>query len=307
MTRSPALRLPLAAGALAACLAAAVPASRAADPAPAPAPAPAADPIVAKIGDETLRLSDVKAAAGTLPPQAHQMPADQLYGRLLDQMVDSRTLSQEAHKSGLDKDPDIQKSMHDVQERALVSAYLEREIGPRITDDAVKARFEKDAGSHSAEQEVHARHILVDDEATAKKIIVELKKGGDFAALSKQYSKDAAAVEQGGDLGYFKAADMVPEFSKAAFALKDKEVDATPVHTQFGWHVIQTLDHRTLQPVTYDKATPEQKNQLRQAMINEEVGKVLAKARADVPVERFNLDGSPIKATDSAAPPPAAK
>ena len=67
----------------------------------------------------------------------------------------------------------------------------------------------------------------------------------DFAALSKQYSKDAAAVEQGGDLGYFKAGDMVPEFSTAAFALKDKEVTPTPVHTQFGWHVIQALDRRT--------------------------------------------------------------
>jgi peptidyl-prolyl cis-trans isomerase C len=165
----------------------------------------------------------------------------------------------------------------------------------------LKARFDKDVGGQPPSQEVHARHILVEDEATAKKIIAELKKGGDFAALSKQYSKDAAAVEQGGDLGYFKATDMVPEFSAAAFALKDNEVSATPVHTQFGWHVIQTLEHRSAAPPTFEQS----RDQLRQSMINEAVHKVLAQAQTDVPVERFNLDGTPAKATDQAVPPPA--
>jgi peptidyl-prolyl cis-trans isomerase C len=220
---------------------------------------------------------------------------------VLEQMVDTRVLAQEAEKTGLDKDPAVQRAMHEVQERALVSAFLERQVGPQITDAAVKARFDKDVGGQPPTQEVHARHILVEDEATAKKIIADLKKGGDFAALSKQYSKDAAAVEQGGDLGWFKTTDMVPEFSAAAFALKDKEVTAVPVHTQFGWHVIQTLDHRAGTPPTFDQV----KDQLRQQMINEEVHKVLAKAHADVPVERFNLDGTAMKATDQAVPPPA--
>jgi peptidyl-prolyl cis-trans isomerase C len=258
------------------------------------------DPVVAKIGPDVIHLSDVTTAAASLPPQARQMPPDQLLPKVLDQMVDTQVLATEARKQGLDKDPAVQRTLHEVMERALVSAYLEKEVGPQITDAAVKARFDKEIGSQPAVEEVHARHILVDDEATAKKIIADLKKGADFATLSKQYSKDAAAVEQGGDLGYFKATDMVPEFSKAAFALKDNEVSPTPVHTQFGWHVIQTLDHRTAAPPTFDQA----KDQLRQKMINEAVHKVLAEAQADVPVERFNMDGSPIKATDQAVPPP---
>jgi peptidyl-prolyl cis-trans isomerase C len=259
------------------------------------------DPVVAKIGADAIRLSDVTAAASTLPPQARQMPSDQLMPRLLDQMVDTRVLAAEARKTGLDKDPTVQRVLREVQERALVSAMLERDVGPRVTEAAVKERFDKQVASQPPIQEVHARHILVEDEATAKKIIAELKKGGDFAALSKQYSKDAAAVEQGGDLGYFKATDMVPEFSAAAFALKDNEIGPVPIHTQFGWHVIQTLDHRAAPPPNFDQA----KEQLRQQMVNEEVKKVLTKARADVPVERFNLDGTPIKATDLAVPPPA--
>jgi peptidyl-prolyl cis-trans isomerase C len=259
------------------------------------------DPVVAKVGADVIHLSDVNTAADTLPPQARQMPRDQLLPKVLVQLIDTRVLAQEARKKGLDKDPAVQRVLRDVQERALVSALLEREVGPQVTDAAVKARFDKDSASQPSVQEVHARHILVDDEATAKKIIAELKKGGDFAALSKQYSKDAAAVEQGGDLGYFKATDMVPEFSSAAFALKDKEISPVPIHTQFGWHVIQTLDHRAAQPPNFEQA----KDQLRQQMINEEVRKTLAQAHTDVPVEQFNLDGTPIKATDQAVPPPA--
>lgn len=259
------------------------------------------DPVVAKIGTDVIHLSDVTATANGLPPQARQMPPEQLLPRVLDQMVDTHVLALEARKTGIDKDPAVQRALRDVEERALVSAFLEREVSPQITDAAVKARFDKDVGNRPPVQELHARHILVDDEATAKKIIAELKKGGDFAALSKQYSKDAAAVEQGGDLGYFKATDMVPEFSTAAFALKDKEVSPTPVHTQFGWHVIQTLDHRSGTPPTFEQM----KDQLRQQMINEEVRKALTKARVGVTVERFNLDGTPVKATDQAVPPPA--
>jgi peptidyl-prolyl cis-trans isomerase C len=259
------------------------------------------DPVVAKIGTDVIHLSDVTAVANTLPPQARQMPPDQLLPKVLDQMVDTQVLATEARKQGLNKDPAVERTLHEVAERALVSAYLEKEVGPQITDAAVKARFDKDIGSQAPVQEVHARHILVEDEATAKKIIADLKKGGDFAALSKQYSKDAAAVEQGGDLGYFKATDMVPEFSTAAFALKDNEISPTPVHTQFGWHVIQTLDHRTAAPPTFEQS----RDQLRQKMINEAVHKVLAQAQADVTVERFNLDGTPAKATDQAVPPPA--
>ena len=58
----------------------------------------------------------------------------------------------------------------------------------------------------------------------AKKIIAELKKGGDFAALAKQYSKDPGAAQQGGDLGFFKKDEMVPEFAAAAFAMKPGQI-----------------------------------------------------------------------------------
>ena len=261
------------------------------------------DPVLAKVNGQAIHLSDLTAAAETLPPQARGMPPQQLYPMLLDQLIDAQALLVEAKKSDLDKDPAVERTMRMAQERALESAFLNKVVRPQVTDDAVKARYDQDYAGKQGETEVHARHILVPDEATAKKIIADLKKGGDFAALSKQYSKDPGAAQQGGDLGYFKKTDMVPEFASIAFALKDNEVSPAPVKTQFGWHVIQTMEHRTTQPPAYEQV----RDELRQSMAQAAVQKQVASAKNAVTVERFNMDGSPLKATDSAEPPPSAK
>jgi peptidyl-prolyl cis-trans isomerase C len=260
------------------------------------------DPVLAKVNGQPIHLSDLKAAVETLPAEARAMPPQQLYPMLLDQLVDEQALVAEAKKTGLDKDPDVQRTVRMAEERALASALIGKLVRPEVTDDAVKARYQQEFAGKPGETEVHARHILVSDEATAKKIIAELKKGGDFAALSKQYSKDPSASAQGGDLGFFKKTDMVPEFANAAFALKDKEVSPVPVKSQFGWHVIQTLERRTSAPPAYEQ----ERDTLRQKMVQDAVQKEVAQARDAATVERFNMDGSPVKATDTAEPPPPA-
>jgi peptidyl-prolyl cis-trans isomerase C len=269
----------------------------AASPAPAPAPA---DPIVAKVNGQAIHQSDVKAAAETLPENARGMPAQVLLPMLLDQVIDGQALLIEARKKGLDKDPTVSRQMTEASDRALQSALIGREVGPTLTEAAVRARYDRDVAGKPGEEEVHARHILVADEAEAKKIIAELKKGGDFAALAKKYSTDPGGA-QGGDLGFFRKQEMVPEFAAAAFAMKPGEVSQVPVHTQFGWHVIKLEERRTAPPPSFEQSHDE----LRQKLIQEGVLAAVAKARADVKIERFNMDGSVPKATDSAAPPPA--
>ena len=227
---------------VAACVAVALASGVAwAQTAPAPTPS-AADPVVAKVDGKPILLSDVKDAVQTLPPNAQSLPPQTLYPMLLDQMIDGRALVAEAQRTGLDKDPAVQRQVVAAEDQALETAYLHKTIGPLVTEAAVRARYDADIAGKPGVEEVHARHILVPDEATAKQIIAELGKGGDFAALSKQFSKDPGAAQQGGDLGWFKKDEMVPEFSDAAFALQPGQVDQTPVHTQFGWHVIQVLE-----------------------------------------------------------------
>jgi peptidyl-prolyl cis-trans isomerase C len=279
------------------------PAAPPAAAAPAPAtPSAPADPVLAKVNGDPIRLSDVQEAAQSLP-QARSMPPQQLLPVMLEQLIDAKALLLKAQAAGLDKDPEVQKAIKAAQERALESAYLTHTIRPQVSDEAVKAKYDAEYANKPGEEEIHARHILVPDEATAKKIIAQLQKGADFAKLSSQYSKDPGAAQQGGDLGFFKKGDMVPEFSDVAFSLKDNEISPTPVKTQFGYHVIQVLGRRTAPPPPFDQV----KDQIRQGMVQAAIQKEVEDAKQGVTVERFNPDGSPVKATDSAEPPPAAK
>jgi peptidyl-prolyl cis-trans isomerase C len=264
---------------------------------------PAGDPVLARVGNQEIRLSDLRAAAATLPPNLRGMPEQVLYPMLLDRMIDQDALVAEARRMGLDKDPEVQRQIQMAEDSALQRALLMKEVQPQITDQAVKARYEKDIANKPGAEEVHAKHILVDSEAQAKDIIAQLQKGAEFDALAKQYSKDKGAGN-GGDLGFFKKEDMVPEFAAAAFALQPGQITQTPVHTQFGWHVIEVTERRQSKPPSFADA----KNELRQRMAQEAAEKVVAQALSDVKVERFNPDGTPLHAAEATpAPAPAAK
>ncbi len=261
---------------------------------------PPADPVVARVDGSDIHLSDVQEALQSLPADYRNMPQQALTTALVDQLIDRKAVSVMARKQGLDKDPAVQRQMARAQEEALQSALFHREVGPLVTDQAVRARYDRDFAGKPGEPEVHARHILVGSEAEADAIIAELKKGGDFAAIAKARSSDPGAA-QGGDLGWFKKGDMLPEFSEAAFALKPGEVSDKPVHTSYGWHVIQVEERRTAPPPSFDQVREE----LRNKMIQEGVQKLLASARAATKVEKFNVDGTMPRPTDSAEPPPA--
>jgi peptidyl-prolyl cis-trans isomerase C len=274
-------------------------ASAAASPAtpPTPGATPAQpDPLVAKVGDRQIHLSDVSEAAQTLPDEVRSMPPQVLFPMLLDQMVDREALVIQAKKLGLEKDPVVQHAIDRATDQVLQNAVLSRDIGPTVTDAALHAKYDAEIANKPGEAEVHAQHILVPTEDEAKKVIDQLNKGADFATLAKQDSKDPGA-QNGGDLGFFKQGDMVPEFSAAAFALKPGQFTQTPVKTQFGYHVIKVIERRVAPPPSFDQA----KDQLRQEAIQAGVRQVLAKARVGLPVEKFNMDGTPM--TASAVPP----
>jgi peptidyl-prolyl cis-trans isomerase C len=285
---------------LAAVAAAQTPPPAPASPLPTAAPTAPSDPVVGRVDGEDIHLSDVSDAVKSLPDEYRGMPPSTIFPLVLDQLIDRKAIAIVARKQGLDKDPAVQREIARAQDAALQNALLTRDISPLVTDAAVHARYDKDIKGKPGEEEVHAAHILVPTENEAKAIVADLNKGGDFAALAKQHSKDPGSAN-GGDLGWFKAGDMVPEFAAAAFALKPGEITQTPVKTRFGWHVIKLEERRQAPPPTYEQAHDE----LRQTMIQESLRKVLADARGAVKVERFNVDGSPQRATDTAEPPPA--
>ena len=258
------------------------------------ATAPKGDPVIAKVDGEEIRMSELQEAASQVPEEYRNLPPQILYPQLVEQLVDRRALLKLALARKLDQEPAVKKSMLRASQQALQNAVIAGEVGPSITPQSVKARYDATIGNKPGEEEVHARHILVASEDEAKKIIDDLKKGGDFAALAKAHSTDPGAAN-GGDLGFFKRPDMLPEFSEVAFALKPGEISQTPVKTRYGWHVIKLEERRTATPPTFEQA----RDELRQTMIQEGIQRVVKEARAGVKVEMFNPDGTIPKPGDA--------
>src|SRR5438309_4849216 len=178
------------------------------------------------------------------------------------------------------------------------------------TDDNMKKVYEDAAKQISGEQEVHARHILVETEDQAKKIEDELKKGADFAELAKKESKDPGASD-GGDLGFFTKDQMVPEFSAVAFALEPGKI-SDPVKTQFGWHIIKVEEKRTRKAPDFEQVKPQIETYVVRKAQADYVAKLREAAkveRMDKPAEAAKTDAKPdpAKPADSKMAPPAKK
>jgi len=258
---------------------------------------PAVDPVVATVDGSPILLSEVQEAARGLPEQYRAMPPQMLLPLLVDQMISQRVLTEAARKANLQDSPEVRARVRQAEDEALQQAYLAREITPLMTEASLRERYQRDIASKPAEVEVQARHILVQTEADAKSIIVALQGGADFAALAKERSSGPGAAE-GGDLGFFKKDEMPDAFAEAAFALAPEQFTATPVRTQFGWHVIKVEARREQPRETFEEAEPA----LRRAIIEETATQLVDRLRAAATVERFNLDGSPLS---PAAPAPA--
>jgi parvulin-like peptidyl-prolyl isomerase len=144
---------------------------------------------------------------------------------------------------------EYQKTLDDYKSYGITEATFRSVYKNLILRNKVQEKITVDVPT-TAEQ-VHARHILVADEATAQQVVDLLKKGGDFTELAKQYSTDTGSAVNGGDLGWFTRGMMVAEFESAAYAQKIGEI-GQPVKSQFGYHIIQVLDRQDL-PLTTDQ------------------------------------------------------
>ena len=267
-------------------------------PASAQQGAPAEDPVVAVVDGTEVRRSDVEAVARALPEQYRQVPFAQIYGMLLDRAIDFRLLANAAQEEDLADEPEVQAALEKARAEVLRDAYIRQEIEQGTTEDKLRARYDELKQAEGfTQEEVHARHILVGSENEADEVIAALEGGADFAALAGERSVDPSARTNGGDLGFFRRQQMVPEFAEAAFALEPGERSQEPVQTQFGWHVIEVVERRLGTP-SFEETAP----RLRPELAREIVTALVAALRDDAEIERFNLDGSPMPAAPEAEP-----
>jgi peptidyl-prolyl cis-trans isomerase C len=217
-------------------------------------PQPTANSVVATVGGENITEADLAFAAEDLGQDLQQIPQDQIRAVLLAQMIDLKLMAQAGHAAKLEDSDLYKQRLSYLTDRALRRAYTKAQVSDTITEDEIKAAYDKQVAAMPSVDEIHARHILVSSEDDAKAIKAQLDGGADFATLAKAKSIEPGAKDSGGDLGYFTQDKMVKPFGDAAFALKVNEI-SQPIQTQFGWHIIQVLDRRpaakpTLQALT---------------------------------------------------------
>ncbi|QJE73834.1 peptidylprolyl isomerase [Aerophototrophica crusticola] len=262
------------------------------------APAPAAEDVtVAKVNGKEIKRSEVISFLQQLGPQAQQIPLQQAYPLVIDQLVATRLVSDAGYKAKLQDSAEVKEQLKRAEEQFVQQAYLRKEIDAKLTDAVIKKKYDEYVKANPPQDEVRARHILVKDKAEAEALIKQIAGGADFAKLAGEKGTDGTK-DQGGDLGYFTKDQMVAPFAEAAFAMKAGEVSKTPVQTEFGFHVIKVEDKRKQTLPTFEQA----KGELRAAAAQDIAEEVVANLRKTAKVETFDLEGKPLPA----APAPAA-
>ena len=204
---------------------------------------------------------------------------DSVRNIIISKLITSELVYQEAQRLSLDKTSDYLAKEDLSRRELLVNTYLQDYLKKNPVSEAdTKAAYDK-YKAELGDKEYSARHILVATEAEAKDIIAQLGKGGDFAKIAKDKSKDPGSKEKGGDLGWFSPGGMVKPFSDAISTLKKGQVTQTPVQTQFGWHVIKLEDVRDMQPPPYDKVKEGLQKQLQQRQLEKLLTDLRAKAK----------------------------
>jgi peptidyl-prolyl cis-trans isomerase C len=256
------------------------------------------NPVVATIGKDEIKRDDVIAYIKNLPVQVQQLPLDKIFPAALEQIINEKLVRINAAKVNLDSDAEVKEKLAAAKKEIVATVFLKKEIAARVTPENLEKTYKAYIASLDDVEEVKAAHILVEDEALAQELIQKLEKGADFAALAKEYSKDLVSAKNGGDIGYFAANEVVPEFAQAAFAQEVGKHSFTPVKSQFGYHIIKVEDRRKRPIPTLEEVKPILEGQIRQAALKD----LFEQWRSTATIELFDINGKPVEEGKPAAP-----
>ena len=257
-------------------------------------------PAVAK-EDAIAEVNGVYIAKATLTELEKEI-AERSHGqkfpkeKLVEELIQRELLVQDANKKQLGNSAEIIAQLDSAKKSLLTQADVQNFIKSNpVTDAEIKTEYDaKVAGENGTEYK--ARHILVKTEDEAKKIITELDKGGDFAKIANKVSLDGKDTQNGGDLGWFVASQMVAPFSDAVIKLDKGQYTKSPVQTQFGWHVILREDSRAQTPPSLDSV----KEQLLPYLQRKKVQDFVEGLRKSAKVEILLPKEEPAKASEPA-------
>ena len=254
-----------------------------------------ADSVAATVNGKPIQTSTVDMMVKERTAQG-QPDSPELRKAIIENLSMQMLVADEAVKKGVDKSPETMRQMEILKQSLLANAFVQDYIKNNpVTDTMIKAEYDK-LNAKAGGNEYKARHILVAAEADAKDIIAKLKKDIKvFAALAKEKSMDPGSKANGGDLGWFNPAGMVPEFGAAVAKLEKGKFTEEPVKSQFGYHVIVLDDSRALTPPPLEQVKEQLKQQVQRNNLKALLDEIKAKAKIVV-------TGEPAATATPAAP-----
>lgn len=278
-------------------------------------------------GKEAIKINDTVIKSDYVDTRIDQMfkinnlnPEDSFSdyykANIISGLVNSNLLMQEAEKRDIKASDDEIKALYDttvagygseenfkktmegfgIDDEEFKEMVREQVVYEKMTADVTKdvevdakGYYDANPDEFKMPEQVKASHILVETEEEAKNIIEELKNGGDFAALANEHSKDESNKASGGELGFFVAEQMVPEFSTAAFALEPGSMTQEPVQTSFGYHIIKVDEKKEAHQQSFEEAEPQITKMLKDQEASAKMQELLQQLRADATIE-YKMD-----------------
>lgn len=248
-----------------------------------------ANPVVAEVEGHPITLAEIGDAIRALPPNMRDLPFEDLYPGVLERMIQQQALVVQARRMRLDIDPVVRRHMREAEDRVLENELLNRLIGKTISEQALLARYQAEYVNKPGPEEADVSVILVPTEDQARKDIAEIAKGADFATVAKRDSRDHSA-DKGGELGFMRQGQLIPEVGAVALALDPGQVAPNPVHVQTGWFVVKVSARRRV-PVP---GFAEVREELRHELLQEGLARVVKDAMANSSIKKFNLNGTSV-------------
>lgn len=257
------------------------------------------DKVVATISSHPITLKQFNARVAKLPPYYKTIinKNKKLY---LDDMIIEQLLYEEAVRKGVSRDAEVADLVNEAKRKIYISKYVQNEVDDKIkmTELEIKEFYDSNKDDFKTPALWRASHILVATEEQAKSILAELAKGSSFEDLAKKYSIDATA-NRGGDVGFFRMGQLIPEFEKVCLKLNKGETSGI-VHTQFGYHIIKLTDKREPMAESYEKVRSAIEGKLKKTKRDEAMNRLIMdlKSRYNVIVDKDVFKSSQVAGGD---------
>ncbi|MBM6593390.1 peptidylprolyl isomerase [Microvirga sp. BT291] len=242
---------------------------------------------------------DLAIAAADPALQLPDIPDAQKLDLLAGYLIDLKLGAKAAEAAKVSQAPDFARKLAYNQDKTLLDEYLGQAAKKAVTPEAARKLYDETVKSMTPDQEVRARHILVENEDEAKKAYQRVKGGEDFAKVAGELSKDPGSKTDGGDLGFFTKDRMVEAFADAAFKLDAGQI-SEPVKSQFGWHVIKVEEKRNKPVPSFE----EMQGQINTYLERKAQQDLIVGLRKDAKIERLDASGNLVEQKAPEAPKP---